>query len=148
MTARIGNPAYLVPDALPALIALGKATKAGGVPPATLDLLHLRASQINGCAVCVDLHVRDLRSAGESEDRIAMVAAWRDAVRFTEAEKAALAMTEAVTRLDDRTDPVPDDVWAGAARHYGEKELGNLVMSIAVVNLWNRLNRATRQVPA
>jgi AhpD family alkylhydroperoxidase len=148
MNPRIGNPAYLVPDALAVLIALGKATKAGGVPPATLDLVHLRASRLNGCAVCVDLHVRDLRAAGESEQRVAMVAAWPDAPQFTGAEKAALALTEAVTRLADRTDPVPDDVWAAAARHYGEKELGDLVMSIAVVKLWNRLNRATGQVPA
>jgi AhpD family alkylhydroperoxidase len=147
MHARIGNPAFLVPDAMPALIALGKAGKAGGVSPRTLDLLHLRASQINGCAVCVDMHYRDLRAAGEPEKKLAAVAAWRDAPDFTDAERAALALAEAVTRLDDRPDPVPDDVWDAAAEHYDEKELATLVMSIAVVNLWNRLNRATRQVP-
>jgi AhpD family alkylhydroperoxidase len=146
MEARIGNPAFLVPDAMPALIALGKATAAAGVSPRTQALLHLRASQINGCAVCLDMHYEELRRSGESERRLATVAAWRESPEFTDAERAALALCEAVTRLADRPDPVPGPVWDEAARHYGEKELGALVMTIAMINLWNRLNRATGQI--
>jgi AhpD family alkylhydroperoxidase len=148
MQARIGNPMVLVPDAAAALIALGKATKSGGVSPQTLDLVHLRASQINGCAVCVDMHARDMRKAGDSEEKVNAVAAWEDSPYFSDAERAALRLAEAVTRLDDRTDPVPDEVWDEAAKQYDEKELANLVLSIAVVNLFNRINRATRQIPA
>ena len=99
-----------------------------GAPPkrpacrdATLDLVHLRASQINGCSVCVDMHAPRMRKAGETDERLFAVAAWRDAPYFTDAERAALALTEAVTRLADRADPVPDDVWAEAARHYDER---------------------------
>jgi AhpD family alkylhydroperoxidase len=148
MQARIGHPMVLVPDAAQAIMALGKATKAGGVPEATLDLVHLRASQINGCTVCVDMHAREVRRAGAGEAKAIAVAAWEDSPHFTDAERAALRLTEAVTRLADRADAVPDAVWDEAAKHYDEKQLANLVMSIAVVNLWNRLNRATRQVPA
>jgi len=146
MEARIGNPAFLVPGAMPALIALGKAAKAAGVSPRTHALVHLRASQINGCAVCLDMHYRELRKAGESERKLATVAAWRESPDFTDAERAALALAEAVTRLNDRADPVPDQVWNEAARQYDEKELGALVMSTAMINLWNRLNRATGQI--
>ncbi|MDG4820820.1 carboxymuconolactone decarboxylase family protein [Asanoa sp. WMMD1127] len=142
----MANPAFVVPDAIAALQSLGKATSAGGVAPRTLELVHLRASQINGCSVCVHMHARDLRKAGDSEERIATVAAWRDTPYFTDAERAALALTEAVTRLADRADAVPDEIWDEAARHFGEQELASLVMSIAVVNLWNRLNLATAQV--
>jgi AhpD family alkylhydroperoxidase len=118
------------------------------VSPQTLDLVHLRASQINGCAVCVDMHARDMRKAGESEEKVNAVAAWEDSPYFSDAERAALRLAEAVTRLGDRTDPVPDEVWDEAAKQYDEKELANLVLSIAVVNLFNRINRATRQIPA
>ena len=109
-------------------------------------MVHLRASQINGCSVCVDMHARDARKAGESEDRVFAVAAWRETPYFTDAERAAFALTESVTRLADRPDPVPDDVWDEAARHFTEEQLAGLVIAIATVNLWNRVNAATRQV--
>ena len=146
MQARMKNPAQLVPEAMQALLALGAAAEKGGVPPRTLGLVHLRASQINGCSLCVDMHPRMLRKAGETDERLFAVAAWRDAPYFTDAERAALALTEAVTRLNDRADPVPDDLWAEAARHYDERALATLLLSIAAVNVWNRLNVATRQV--
>ena len=145
MHSRMKNPATIVPDAMQALYALSAAAKKCGVPAATLDLVNLRASQINGCSFCVELHSRELREAGESEERIATVAAWRESPYFTESERAALALTEAATRLSDRSDPVPDEIWDEAARHYDEKALGALVLSIAMTNVWNRLNVAVRQ---
>ena len=146
MQARMGNPAMVVPDAMQALMALGSSAKGGGVPSGTLDLVHLRASQINGCSLCVDMHSREARKAGETEERLFAVAAWREAPYFTDPERAAMALAEAVTRLSDRADPVPDAVWEEAAGHYEEPALAALVLSIATVNLWNRLNAATRQV--
>jgi len=146
MQARMSNPAMILPEAMQALHALGKATEQGGLPPRTRDLVTLRASQINGCSVCVDIHARDLRKAGETDERLCAVAAWRDAPYFTDAERAALALTEAVTRLSDRADPVPDEIWNEAARHYDEPALASLVLSIALINVWNRLNVSTRQV--
>src|SRR5690348_17974781 len=127
MEHRIENPALAVPGALQALQDLHHAVTQAGIPETTLQLVHLRASQINGCGVCVDMHSRELRNAGESDARILTVAAWRDVSYFTEAERAALALTEAATRLADRADPVPDDVWDEAARHYDESQLGALV---------------------
>ncbi|TWP46320.1 carboxymuconolactone decarboxylase family protein [Lentzea tibetensis] len=146
MEARMGNPAMVVPGAMKALIALSKAAEDAGVPKAVLELVHLRASQINGCSVCVDMHARSLHKEGESTERVFTVAAWREAPYFTDAERAALALAESVTRLADKADPVPDDVWNEAAKHYSELELGALVVSISAVNVWNRLNAATRQV--
>ena len=144
--ARIKNPALTVPGAMQALQALGMAEKKGGVPPRTLDLIHLRASQINGCSVCVDMHSRDLKKAGEPDERIFAVSAWREMPYFTDAERAALALTEAATRLSDRTDPVPDEIWDEAARHYDEQALSSLVIAIALINFWNRINATTRQI--
>jgi AhpD family alkylhydroperoxidase len=106
----------------------------------------VRASQINGCSVCLDMHSRELGHAGEPNERIFTVAAWREAPYFTDAERAALALTEAATRLADRPDPVPDEVWEEAARHYSEPQLAALVVSIATINAWNRLMAATRQL--
>jgi AhpD family alkylhydroperoxidase len=146
MQARIKNPAMIVPGAMPALHALGAAAKKGDVPSRTLDLVHLRASQINGCSVCVDMHARDLKKAGETDERLFAVAAWREAPYFTDAERAALALTEAATRLSDRGDAVSDEIWAEATRHYDEPQLAVLVLNIALINFWNRLNAATRQV--
>jgi AhpD family alkylhydroperoxidase len=146
MQARMSNPAMVVPDAMQALLALGKSAKKGGVPSQTILLVALRASQINGCSVCVDMHARDLKKAGEIDERLFAVAAWREAPYFTDAERAALALTEAATRLSDRADPVPDEIWDEAARHYDEPALAVLILSIATVNLWNRLNATTRQV--
>ena len=145
MQARMGHPAFVVPDAMQALQGLGKAVHDGGVPPKTIELVHLRASQINGCSVCVDGHPRLAKKLGETEERLHAVAAWRDAPYFTDAERAALALAEAVTRLSDRADPVPDEVWEEAARHYDEPALATLLLAIANINVWNRLNVATRQ---
>src|SRR5438093_333792 len=117
MQARMNNPAMIVPEAMQALYALAASTRKGGVPARTLDLVHLRVSQINGCSVCVDMHARDLRKAGETDQRLFAVAAWRDAPYFTDAERAALALAEAATRLSGRPDPVPDEIWNEAARH-------------------------------
>jgi AhpD family alkylhydroperoxidase len=146
MQSRISHPVMALPGAMKALQALSRSTEVDGLPGTTRDLVHLRASQINGCSVCVDLHARDLRKAGESDERMFAVGAWRDAPYFTDAERAALALTEAVTRLSDRADPVPDEVWDEAARHYDEATLSALVVSIATINVWNRVNVATRQV--
>ncbi len=111
-----------------------------------LELIALRASQINGCGVCAVQHPRIARKLGETDDRLFAVAAWRDAPYFTDAERAALALTEATTRTSDRADPVPDEIWDEATRHYDETELAALVLAIASINVWNRLNVATRQV--
>lgn len=146
MKARMTSPVMIFPDAMKALHALGQSAEQGGVPRRTLDLITLRASQINGCGVCVDMHSRDLKRTGETDERLFAVAAWRDAPYFTDAERAALALAEAVTRLSDRPDPVPDEVWEDAARHYDEKGLAALLLSIGLINVWNRLNVATRQV--
>jgi AhpD family alkylhydroperoxidase len=140
------NPVFIVPGALQAVLALGEVAKKSGVPARTLDLVYLRASQINGCSVCVDMHARDLRKNGETDERLFSVAAWRDAPWFTDAERAALALTEATTRVSDRADPVPDDVWEEAKRHYAEAALAALVLNIALINFWNRTNIPTRQV--
>jgi len=144
--ARMKQPVMVIPEAMQALLALGKAAERGGVPARTLNLVYVRASQINGCSVCVDMHARDAKKAGDTGERLFAVAAWRDAPYFTGAERAALALTEAVTRLADRPDPVPDQIWDEAARHYDEKSLAALIISIAGINVWNRLNVATRQV--
>ncbi len=146
MQARMNNPAIIVPDAMKALHALHASAEKGGVPSQTLGLVELRASQINGCSVCVDIHARDAKKAGETDERLFEVAAWRDAPYFTDAERAALALTEAVTRLSDRADPVPDEIWDEAARHYDEPALAALIISIALINVWNRLNVSTKQV--
>jgi AhpD family alkylhydroperoxidase len=145
MQARIKNPALSVPGALEALQQLGASATSAEIPETTLYMVNLRASQINGCSVCVDIHTRELQQAGESSERIHLVAAWREAPYFTDAERAALALTEATTRLADRPDPVPDDIWDEAARHYTEPQLAALVVAIATINAFNRLNAATRQ---
>ena len=146
MQSRMNNPAMILPEAMKALHALGASAEKSGVPARTIGLVQLRASQINGCSVCVDMHSRDLKRAGETDERLFAVAAWRDAPYFTDAERAALALTEAVTRLSDRPDPVPDEIWDKASRHYDEPALAGLILSIALINVWNRLNVSTRQV--
>ena len=146
MQARMKNPGVVIPDAMTAIRALNEAIKQGGVPPRTLDLVHLRASQINGCGVCVGA-VAKARKDGETDERLFTLVAWRDTPYFTDAERAALALTEAVTRLSDQTDPVPDEIWDEAARHYDEQALAALVLWIATVNVFNRVNVATRQIP-
>ena len=146
MQERMKNPGMMIPEAMQAIQALVQATQKGSVSPGMHALVHLRASQINGCSACVQAGAAQARRADESEDRLATVAAWRDAPYFTDAERAALALTEAVTRLADRPDPVPDAIWDEAARHYSEEELAVLLLSIATTNVFNRLNVPTRQV--
>jgi AhpD family alkylhydroperoxidase len=146
MQARMKNPLMVLPDALQALYALDKATEKAEVPYVTRKLMHLRASQINGCSVCTLMHAQELKKAGEPDDRIYAVGAWREAPLFSEAERAALALTEAVTRLADRSDPVPDEVWNEAAKHWTEKQLAALILQIALINSYNRVNAAVRQV--
>lgn len=144
MKARMNHPVMVVPDAMKALQALSESTKQA-LPEKLLELVHLRASQINGCSVCVDMHPKLARRAGETDERLFAVGAWRDTPYFTDAERAALALTEAVTRLSDREDPVTDAVWDEAAKHYNEQQLASLVLGIAAINVWNRLNVAVRQ---
>jgi AhpD family alkylhydroperoxidase len=149
MPSRITSPALSVTGALDALQKLSQAAdqaaSQAGLPQSTLELVNLRASQINGCAVCLDMHSRGARKAGEADERLFTLAAWRDAPYFTDAERAALALTEAGTRLADQADAVPDAVFDEAAKHYDEPALAALVVSIAAINTWNRLNVITAQ---
>jgi AhpD family alkylhydroperoxidase len=142
----MNNIVTVLPDVMTAMLSLQGAAQKSGLPEKTTNLVHLRASQINGCGFCVDLHPRIMKKAGETDRRILSVAAWREAPFYTDAERAALALTEALTRIADREEPVPDTIWNEAARHYDEKALAALVVEIASINVWNRFNVATRQV--
>lgn len=144
MHARMNNPALVLPGALDALQAFSKAAY-GKLPASTIELVNLRASQINGCSVCVEMHARALRQQGLPEEKVFAVGAWRESPYFSEAERAALALAEEETRLSDRPDAVSDAVWDEAARHYAEPALAALVVVIAAINTWNRLNVAIRQ---
>jgi AhpD family alkylhydroperoxidase len=146
MEARIKNPAALVPGAWQAIQSLIASAQKSGAPDKILQLVHLRASQINGCAPCVDSGVKHAREAGETDQRLFTLPVWRETPYFTEAERAALALTEAATRLNDRADPVPDEIWAEAARHFDERALSGIVLWIATTNFFNRLNVTTRQL--
>ena len=125
--------------------SLTRAIQQGGVPQTVLELVHLRASQINGCRFCVDYSARSAKKASETDERLFAVAAWREAPYFTDAERAALALAEAVTRLADRADPVPDEIWEEATRNYDEKGLAAIILMIAMTNLFNRVNVTVRQ---
>ncbi len=146
MKPRMKNPGQILPEAVPAVQALYGAAYKSGASPATLALVHLRISQINGCAACIDSGAKAAKKAGESDERLFAISAWREAPYFTGAERAALALAECVTRLSDRADPVPDDIWDEATRHYNEAALAGLLLAIATVNVFNRLNVPTRQV--
>ena len=145
MSARMKNPAVVIPEAMKAIQALHAAAANGGAPAKTLELAHLRASQINGCSACVNAGARHAKRSGEADERLFAVSAWRETPYFTEPERAALALTEALTRLSDRADPVPDAIWDDAARHFDERALASLILSIATANVFNRLNVSTRQ---
>ncbi|MDI5966033.1 carboxymuconolactone decarboxylase family protein [Streptomyces sp. SL13] len=145
MRSRMTNPAVVLPEAVKPIMSLLDVARSGGLPAGTLELVHLRVSQINGCGFCVDFGIRGARKAGESDERLFAVAAWRDTPYFTDAERAALALAEYATRLADRSDAVPDAIWDEAARHYDERGLAALVLWIGVTNLFNRLNVVTRQ---
>jgi AhpD family alkylhydroperoxidase len=140
------NPAMLLPDAMQPLLALNAVLEKSDLSATLRGLVHLRVSQVNGCSVCVDMGWRQLKRGGETDERLFAVSAWRDAPYFTEAERGALALAEAATRVADRPDPVPDEVWDEAARHFSERELAALTLSIALTNVWNRFNITTRQV--
>ncbi len=124
--------------------AAGAVITGSTLPAATQELVKIRASQINGCAVCLDMHTKDAEHQGETSLRINLIAAWREATVFTEAERAALELTEQGTRVADGGS-VYDDVWANAAKHFNDDQLGALVCLIALINLYNRLNAITRQ---
>ena len=144
--ARMRNPADVLPEAVKPLQSLYMTIQGSGVPAKTLGLVHLRASQINGCAMCLDTGVRNAKQAGETDERLHAVAAWRESPHFDEAECAALALAEATTRIADEPEAVSDEIWDEAAKHYDEKKLGGLVLWIALTNLFNRVNVTTRQV--
>jgi AhpD family alkylhydroperoxidase len=146
MQARMTNPAMVLPEAMKAVNFLYKAAHSAGLAPTVLELVHLRASQINGCGPCVDSGARSARKNGETEERLFAVAAWRETPYFTDAERAALALSEYATRLADRSDAVPDEVWAEVAKHFDERELAALVLWIATTNFFNRINVTTRQL--
>jgi AhpD family alkylhydroperoxidase len=142
----MNNPVMVVPGAMEALQQLAAAARRTGIPETTLFLVEMRASQINGCSVCLDMHSREMKAAGEPDERIAMVGAWRETPYFSDAERAALALTEAVTRLADHPESISDEIWADAARHYDESHLAGLVLTIAGINAWNLINATTQQI--
>ncbi|MBT2469477.1 carboxymuconolactone decarboxylase family protein [Streptomyces sp. ISL-66] len=146
MQSRMRNPAVVLADAMRPIQEIIKAVHSGGVDGQTLELVHLRVSQINGCSACVDGGTKTARKAGVSEERLATVVAWREAPYFTDEERAALALAEAATRLADRPDPVSDEVWDTAATYFDEKQLAAIVLMVGVTNLFNRLNATTRQI--
>jgi AhpD family alkylhydroperoxidase len=146
MEARIQNPVLTIPGLFDALQALGTASNAEGLSKEVRELVALRASQINGCSVCLDMHTRGAKKGGESDERLFTLAAWRDTPYFSDAERAALALTEAATRLSDRSNPIPDNVWDEAAKNFDEPALAALVVTIAAINLWNRLNIISGQI--
>jgi AhpD family alkylhydroperoxidase len=140
------NPAMLIEGAMQSILNLKGTIDHSGLDPVIGHLTHLRISQINGCAPCVDMGWKGARKAGQSDERLFAVAAWREAPYYTDAERAALALAEHATRLADHSDPVPDAVWEAAKQHFNEQQLAALVMSIGLTNLFNRLNVTTAQV--
>ncbi|MER8234769.1 carboxymuconolactone decarboxylase family protein [Streptomyces sp. NPDC101490] len=143
--ARMTHPAYVLPEAGAAIQDLVKATRRGGVAESVLELVHLRASQINNCGFCVDFGARSARKNGVDDEKLFAVAAWRETPYFSEEERAALALAEAATRLADAPDAVPDEIWDAAADHFDEKQLASIVLMIGLTNLFNRLNVTVRQ---
>ena len=144
MEARMPNPILVVPGAMDIVKAMQKALHDADTS-VDLEWVALRASQINGCAVCLDMHTAALRKAGEPEEKLAAVPAFRESRWFSDAERAALALTEAATRLADKGEAVPDEVWDEAADHFSEEELGLIVLEIGAINFFNRINAVTRQ---
>jgi AhpD family alkylhydroperoxidase len=146
MQARMTNPAFVLPSAMKGIGTLNHAIGESGLSQEVMEIVGLRASQINGCGACVHGHVVNLRKAGASEERIAAVAAWRDAPYFSDAERAALQLTESVTRLADRSqESVPDALWDEVADHFDEKELSALILTISLTNMFNRINTTIKE---
>jgi AhpD family alkylhydroperoxidase len=141
------NPATALPGAMESIQSLIKSVHRGGVPKPTLNLVHLRASQINGCSACIDMGNRGAKREGESDERLWAVAAWREAPYFTDAERAALALAEAMTRIPDRerAEAVPDELWTEVTKHFNEEQVAALVLWIATTNLFNRVNTAVKE---
>ncbi|HET7565819.1 MAG TPA: carboxymuconolactone decarboxylase family protein [Gemmatimonadaceae bacterium] len=143
---RLTNPAEAIPEALEGIQKLLVGVYKGRLPASVLELTHMRASQINGCSSCIEGTIRHAHKTGEElDERLLMVAAWRHSSQFTEAERAALELTEEMTRLADRADPVPDETWARVAEHFDDRQRASLVLHVALVNLFNRVNVSTRQ---
>lgn len=143
--ARMQHPTQLLDGANKAIYGLLRSVEQADVPELTFGLVHLRVSQINGCSLCVDGGVKTAKKNGETDERLHAVAAWREMPYFDDAERAALALAESMTRIADRPDAVSDEVWDEAAKHYDERGMAALVTYIATTNLFNRLNAATRQ---
>ncbi|MFB7875495.1 MULTISPECIES: carboxymuconolactone decarboxylase family protein [unclassified Nocardia] len=146
MQSRMKNPAMVLTDAMGPIQQVLAAVQTGGVDGEILELVHLRISQINGCSACVDGGAKTARKAGVSDERLATVAAWREAPYFSEEERAALTLAEAATRLADRPDAVTDEIWDSAASYFDERQLASIVLMIGVTNMFNRLNATTRQI--
>ncbi len=146
MTERLPGYYKIAAAGYQGMIAVEGYVRRSGVPHSTLELVRLRVSQINGCGACVDMHARDAKKAGESDERLWGVAAWRESPHFTAEERAALALAEAATRIADNPAGVPDEIWNEAARHYDEEGLAALVTAIASINAWNRINVTTRRM--
>lgn len=144
--SRITHPVFGLPDAMKAMQSLGQVVTDTGLDPKLAELVSLRASQINGCGACVDLHPKIALKLGETTDRLFAVAAWRESPLFSDAERAALALGEALTRIADNPEGVRDEIWDEAARHFDEKQLQGLILSISAINVWNRMNVAVRQM--
>jgi AhpD family alkylhydroperoxidase len=145
MEARMTNPAELMPDATTGVQYIFKAIYSGGAPANLLELVHMRASQINGCAACVDAGIDSAQKHGETAQRLMLLPVWREVDAFTDAEKAALALTEAMTRLADNPGAVTDEIWDEAADHFSESALASVILMGAVTNLFNRVNTTIRQ---
>ncbi|MCI3928579.1 carboxymuconolactone decarboxylase family protein [Streptomyces sp. AN091965] len=145
MENRLKNKKASNPDAWTAIQHLHKAIAAGGVDPKLLALVHVRASQINGCSACVYAGVAGGKKAGETDERLHGVAAWREAPFYTDAERAALALTEGATRLQDGAEGVTDAIWDEVDAHFTEEEIGALNLEIALTNFFNRINRTIKE---
>jgi AhpD family alkylhydroperoxidase len=146
MQPRMKSPATIIPEAMEPFQALNSIIAKSGLPQKLLALVHLRASQINGCSACVFGGYQQAKRLGETENRISTVAAWREAPFYTDAERAALDLTEAVTRLSDRSNPVSDELWEQVSKHFKERQLSALLLSICLTNVYNRINVSTRQI--
>ena len=145
MDARLDyNSSQILQKFVKHINAAAAVLRPAGVPEATANLVLIRASQINGCAVCVDMHTKDAAHAGETPVRLALVAAWRDAKVFTDAERAALELAEQGTRIADGAGGVTDEAWTDAAKHYDSDQLAALTCTIALINLYNRFNVISR----
>lgn len=143
---RMKNPAFVLPDGFKGIGHLLAAVAKGGVPQTTLELVGLRASQINGCTSCVQGHWEEAKKAGESDERIMTVSAWRESPYFDDAERAALALTDALTRIADRSDDaVPDELWSEVVKYYDEQQVAALLLQIGTLNLFNRINVAVKE---